>query len=119
MIHDRLNHRRWPLEPNGDGPSVSRTAAVERVVRAAVRRGDARWAAADSLTGPWERRQLRRVPLLALLVCWIVAAILQAGVAHLFMWLLFACMIGVAVLSLLERVIHCVDMWNGRQVRRW
>jgi hypothetical protein len=119
MIHDTLNHRRWPLEPQGDPPPASRTSTVERVVRPAVRRGDSPWTPGGSWTGSWERRQLRRAPLLALLVCWIVAAITQAPVAHLFMWLLFATLVGVALLSLLERVIHCVDMWNGRQAGRW
>jgi hypothetical protein len=119
MIHDRLNYERWPLEPRDEEPFASGPSTVERGVRATVRRGEPRWAGTGSWSGSWERRQLRRVPLLALLVCWIVAAISQAEVAHLFMWLLFSCMVVVTFLSLLERVIHCLDTWNGRQDRRW
>jgi hypothetical protein len=47
-----------------------------------------------------------------------VAAISHAAVAELFMWLLFACMVMVSFLSLLERAIHSLDMWNEWQSRR-
>jgi hypothetical protein len=117
MMHDGLNQERWPLEPDSGTPSTSSIEMVDRVVRTAVGRGP-HFPAGGSWSRSWEHRQLRRVPLLALLCCWMVAAIGHAAVAELFMWLLFACMAMVSFLSLLERAIHSLDMWNEWQSRR-
>jgi hypothetical protein len=117
MMHDGLTHERWPLEPDSGAPSASSTETVDRVVRAAVQRVPLS-AVGGSLSRSWEHRQLRRVPVLALLCCWMVAAISHAAVAGLFMWLLFACMVMVSFLSLLERAIHSLDMWDEWQSRR-
>jgi Flp pilus assembly protein TadB len=117
MMHDRLTHDRWRLEADGGAPSGSSTEAVDRVVRAPGRRVPLS-AVSGSWSRSWEHRQLRRVPVLALLCCWMVAAVSHAAVAGLFMWLLFACMVTVSFLSLLERGIHSLDMWSEWQSRR-
>ena len=116
MIRDGLNDRHWPLEPHNGAPSASHIETGDRVVRAAIRRGPL--STGGSWSSFWEHRQLRRVPVLPLLCCWIVAAISHAAVAELFMWLLFASMVMVSFFSLLERAIHSLDMWYGRQSRR-
>jgi hypothetical protein len=86
---------------------------------AAAWRGGPRLADAGCLSRAWELRQLRRVPLLALLGCWLVAAIGHAPVAELFMWLLFACAVMLSFFAVLERAIHSLRMWDERQGRRW
>jgi hypothetical protein len=118
-VGDGLGRRSWPLEPPADGSHVPAAETVERVVWATTRRGGDRPADAASWSGAWEIRQLRRVPLLALLCCWLVAAIVRAPVAELFMWLLFACAVTVSLLAVLERAIHSLRMWDERQRGRW
>jgi len=72
----------------------------------------------STLGGSWERRQLRRLPWLTLIVSWALAHIIGASLAaSCFMWLLFAGAVLVVLTVTVERFIHLLQVWDERKER--